>query len=652
MMNSRLKQTIIFFISLYSLSCFSKVYTISGDDKSFEVQLSKILSDIDRLPDSEKVKVKIKGGYYPLSRTIQVKIRKHHISIEGSKHEPVVISGSIAVNEWDVLPGGIWRGRLPDEVGKDYVLDQLFVNGVRAMRSRTPNSGAFLLENGIKENDQFKAIICKEDAKTIGLFGNDEIPILTIFRKWAVSKRYLKSISHQNNALSFEGVEFPHNNKFVKGNWVVVENARSCIDLPGEWSCDKQGYIYYLPKKGEKIDETEFRIPILSKLVCISGGEERTGGLDFKNIIFEHTTYKIPVQGSELDQAASDMSASIEADDVENVCLVNCEIRNVANYGIWLRRGCSESAIAKCYFHDIGAGAIKIGSKKLTDSLTNHIIIDNNIISKYGVLMESAVGIILFHAADCKVLHNDIHDGYYSGISVGWVWGYRDSPSKRNEIAYNRISHIGTGLLNDLGGIYTLGKSEGTHIHHNVISDVISGDFRGWGMYADEGTSGVLFDKNLVFRCTSGGFHQHYGSENIVRNNIFAWGEKSQFTLSGAQEELPLTFTQNIILMDTGLLMSGGGVKSNHFKVGKNCYWKVSEGYPKVVDLNLDTWLEKIDTTSIYMNPLFRNPIKGDFRIMGSAVSRNIGFERFDFSHAGVYGSRKWKKLVLGSLSK
>ena len=119
MMNSRLKQTIIFFISLYSLSCFSKVYTISGDDKSFEVQLSKILSDIDRLPDSEKVKVKIKGGYYPLSRTIQVKIRKHHISIEGSKHEPVVISGSIAVNEWDVLPGGIWRGRLPDEVSKD-----------------------------------------------------------------------------------------------------------------------------------------------------------------------------------------------------------------------------------------------------------------------------------------------------------------------------------------------------------------------------------------------------------------------------------------------------------------------------------------------------------------------------------------------------
>lgn len=638
---------VVFLLLFYSPLCYSKVYIIKENGMSFEEQWDRICADIKLLPEKERVTIFVKSGYFPISKAVEIKNDRHQIGFIGSKKNPPIISGSIEVKEWKVSSDGLWMGHVPHIVGTDYYPDQLYVNGIRAKRSRTPNRGAFLLEDGVMDGTRYGAVLGNNNIRLIEPLEDDDKPFLTIFRKWSVSKRLLKEVSHVNNTLYFDGVEFPSNNRFVKGNWVVMENAKGCIDEPGEWCVDKKGNIFYYPKAGESINKTKFRIPITEKLLHISSDTGQNARITFKNIIFEHTSYLIPIIGSELDQAASDMSAAIEVDSVRNLNFEGCEIRNIANYGIWIRKQCINSTIKGCYFHDLGAGAIKVGSKILKEPVTNQIKVDNNIICRYGVLMESAVGIILFHAANCKIVHNDIHNGYYTGISIGWVWGYKPSPSKNNEIAYNWVSHIGTGLLNDLGGIYTLGKSEGTQIHHNVISDVISGDYRGWGIYADEGTTGILVDRNVVWNCTSGGFHQHYGTENVVTNNIFAWGKESQFTLSGAQEDLPLTFTKNIIIMDSGLLMSGGGVKSNRFVVGKNCYWKVSEGQPKVVDIEMNKWLQTRDTSSIYMNPGVRNPGNADFRIKGNAICKAIDFDKFDYSKAGVYGGRKWRKLAI-----
>ena len=43
------------------------------------------------------------------------------------------------------------------------------------------------------------------------------------------------------------------------------------------------------------------------------------------------------------------------------------------------------------------------------------------------------------------------HHGGYTGISIGWNWGYQRSISRDNIVAYNHIHDIGQGLLSDMG---------------------------------------------------------------------------------------------------------------------------------------------------------------------------------------------------------
>ena len=66
-----------------------------------------------------------------------------------------------------------------------------------------------------------------------------------------------------------------------------------------------------------------------------------------------------------------------------------------------------------------------------------------------------------------------------------------------------------------------------------------------------------MAEDNLVYRTTHGGFHQHYGETNVVRNNIFALGRDWQVQRTRPEPHRSFSFVTNLVYFDSGTLLAG-----------------------------------------------------------------------------------------------
>lgn len=291
----------------------------------------------------------------------------------------------------------------------------------------------------------------------------------------------------------------------------------------------------------------------------------------------------------------------------------------------------------------MGAGGVKIGEEIIRDDETEQthgIDISDCRIYDGGLVFHSGVGIWIGQSYDNRIAHNWIRDLYYSGISVGWTWGYGPSSARGNVIEFNEVSNIGVRsngdgpILSDMGGIYTLGVRVGTIIRSNFFHDIAGLRYGGWGIYLDEGSTQVIVEDNIVYGTTHGGFHQHYGRENIVSNNIFAFGRDAQIQRTRAESHSSFEFEHNIIYWRDGDLLAGRFEDLN-YTLDYNLYWREG-GSVQFDGLSLDEWRSRgMDLHSLIEDPLFVNPDNGDFTLKDGSPAFSLGFRPIDISNMG-----------------
>jgi len=316
------------------------------------------------------------------------------------------------------------------------------------------------------------------------------------------------------------------------------------------------------------------------------------------------------------------------------------------------------NTFAHCRFAELGAGGVHLSGGAFTEPPLTRVrdnLITDCEIGPYGRDFLSGCGVLSRHAAGTGVVHCDIHDGFYSGVSLGWTWGYLDSVARDNVVSDCHIHDIGKGVLNDMGGIYTLGAQPGTVLKGNRIHGIAGRTYGGWGFYPDEGTRYLLIEKNVVYDCRQGPLNIHYGREIEVRNNIFAGAENGMIHLGAQEPHKTVFFHSNIVWWKNGLPFNGGRytekpyvfrravlvpefTRSDTMDIDYNLYWN-PHGRREAVRFRTEPWEAWVkhgfDSHSAFADPLFADPEHGDFTLAPNSPVYALGFEPFDFSRVG-----------------
>lgn len=600
--------------------------------------------------------VLIESGTYTLTHPLVIRQPySRPVIIKGiGRTKPELVCGR-PITQWKHFKGDIYCASVASLCQNNHFFEQLYINGVRAQLCKTPNDGWFEVQDFVenKKSSQVIQQVKLTDADFGSLFlldGKTQRHMRFEFiHNWDVTRWYANTIDRANATVTFTDGPMPELNPIKKGSRVIVYNFMKALDKPGEWYLDRQQkMVYYIPRPGEDMNKAVGMAPILQHAIEICGEElNPVRNITFTNLSFSYIGHNMPAAGEYPGQSAAELDAAINIEYAENIMFTNCHFQHTGAYVFWLKNNCNNNTIRQCLFTDVGGGGIKLGTTTPTAPLqrvSRGNVFDNNIMFGLGREVLSSVGILVTKASDNTITHNDIADLYYTGISVGWTWGYNENwkynPSVNNIISHNHIHHIGWGMISDLGGIYTLGVSPGTVISNNSIHDILSYDYGGWGIYLDEGSSFITVTNNLVYKCKNGGFHQHYGQENTITNNIFALGDYYQLQFTRPENHVSFTFKHNIVYQESGKTLSG---KWNEgcLAIDSNLYYN-TEGKYDFAGKNWEEWKKVYDKNSLLANPQFSNPWAGDFNLSRTTPVISIGFKPFSLTDIGVYGDSEW----------
>jgi parallel beta-helix repeat protein len=603
----------------------------------------------------QPVQVLIRGGTYLLKSPLQFLPEDSGtaaapITYKAYQTEIPTLSGGERLTQWQpvtIQGKQLWKTRVPAAGKGTRFFRQLWVNGQARPRSRYPQKGYLNVEAlpDVKPGTPWN-----QGQKTLQYRSGDLQPWSTLDRaefivmsRWQESRMPVLNLDPKRRVVTFSRLSSigwePASTGTSGASIYYIENVLEALDQPGEWYLDyKQGELYYFPRSGERPDTINAIIPRLPKLLELQG-DSKTGKvvehLTFEGLTFAYSEFSHPpdAQNSGFSgayQGSSEIKGAIYAQAARSCSWKKCTVAHVGSAGFELDDRCENNTILNCQIFDLGAGGI------LVRNGTRNTQIKGCHLYNGGRIFHSGIAIMVLNSPGNQISGNHIHDFYYSGISVGLTWGYDKSPTQNNVIEGNHIHHLGrladgTGpLLNDKGAIYTLGVQPGTVIRNNLIHDIQAFNFGGWGIYLDAGSSQIVVVNNLVYRTRDGGFHQHYGRDNIIRNNIFALNENTQVQLSLAEPHQSFVFERNIIYWQKGQLFGGDGwIKGNYtnYKSQNNLYWQGSKQSPQVGTLTWQQWQAKgQDKGSIIANPGFVDPGKGNFSLRSNSPAAKIGF--------------------------
>ena len=441
------------------------------------------------------------------------------------------------------------------------------------------------------------------------------------------------------------------------GRVCYLENAQSYITNAGDWSLNRQtGVLAWKAGAGQTPSNMTFRAPVASQLVVIQGtASQPVRNLQFIGLRFMDTAWDVPdttgyneiqatMYGTNLSSPWRAVPAGVQLTHARNCRLEACRFENFGAGGVGLGEGCTDNVIIGCTMQNIGGNGIVVGqpsqpySHNWVDYYTNtgyvpygNVVIDNTV-KGCGQVQYGAVGIFIGFIQQSQILHNDVSDVPYTGISCGWCWDGGTTNMSDNTVAYNNIHNV-MALFYDGAGIYTLGSQPNTFVHHNYVHDILYGH----GLYTDQGSRYITYENNVFYHPYGVGLVINCATDLTVRNNIFAYSGRHPLS-RGIDAGWTMQATRNIFYAPTASQMFEGPWNDSDFSLDYNLYWSLEGGgiiFPG--STNFAQWQATgRDVHSLVADPKFANLGSGDFTIPANSPAYQVGFQPIDLSQVGV----------------
>ena len=509
---------------------------------------------------------------------------------------------------------------------------------------------------------------------------------LMIYHQWTNSQNKIASI----NATCVLPVGTAGDQFFAAGGkrW-ALQNVADVASLAAGQFFVSDGRITYRGLPGEDPTIPGGLVLIAERLpeaLIINGtAASPVTGVLVANLTIAHTAADLEAQclhdgcGGQSNSEAS--SAAVHATYATAAAFDGVEVTGSGGYAVWLDVGCTRCALTRSLLHDLGQGGARVGNGDNTGSPSlspaHSCVVSDCVIADGGHVVPAGTGVLAQEAANTSIVHNHVHHLRYTGISTGWSWGYMSTADAGQLVAFNDIHDIFMTELTDGGCIYNLGRSPGTRIQNNWCHDSDSFAYGGWGLYLDEGSSNVTMQDNIVFATKDAAFHQHYGTDNLITNNIWAFASSlpcnhatddcdasalrsSQHPVSShdAGVNSSFTFKTNVVLLggntatapwvvnNTKIVRTNGptlGVEN--FTYINNLYWHNTYANPAEVlrfgatgdDMTFTAWQKADkDASGQIADPLFKDALGLDFDFLPGSPALAMGFKPINMSTVGV----------------
>lgn len=621
------------------------------------------------------VRVLARGGRYFLDQTLVLTpddsgTADSPITYGAYPGERVVVSGGRPVTGWKEMSaqGDLpkrWVASLPEVAAGRWSFTQLFVGDRRADRARLPAEGFYKFDEypAMSVRGSKVAKFREGDVKQWADWEDVEFVVLDV---WKDHHMYLESVDWDQRILHFIT---PASQEIGGGGQYFILNAKESLRQMGQWYLDrKAGELSYIPNRREQINQIDIVAPRLKEVLRLEGGQvgfegRRVQHVRFEHLEFQHTEWSLPKDVPGPVQGSWYVPGAIVLRGAEQCTFFDCSVSHVAGFGVDVQRGCWRNAFVGCHFFDMGAGGIRVGMERhrnyadlvslnkeemgfgeLADTPDPVLdvdlprgkttLIENCHIHDGGKVFFGGPGVLIQDSGHNVVRHNWIHHMPYTGVSVGWEWGYAPTFTNGNIVEYNHIHHIGLDLMSDLGGIYTLGRQPGAIIRNNYIHNVTGGH----GTYTDAGSSFMLWENNVSTNCDNGHLH-HYGRDNIFRNCLWAQNKSNGMMQFRDQPFLGYVVERSII-SDVGNEVIGW-IPLEMTRFRDNCYWPGrrtgSWPFQSVSFADWMTWGQ--DSGSIVADPLLRGAEGNQADVRANSPALAKGFVPIDVSQSGI----KWE---------